>query len=423
MKTEKEVMDSESKQKKASELKSIPLELLDDFPNHPFKVRDDKDMLELIESVTERGVLVPAMVRPKENGRYELISGHRRKRASECVGKDTLQCFVKDLDDAEAVIIMVDSNIQRSHIPPSEKAFAYKMKLDAMKKKAGRPKKDNLTPVVSDFKRTNEELAEQVGESRETIRRYIRLTFLVPELLELVDEGRMKMRPAVELSYLDEDCQRDLVDAIDEEDCTPTHAQAIRLRKAFNENALTRDAIFIVMQEEKPNQKDRIILKADTVKALIPNGISENKRLANAVFQIYAAEEIVTLDGTVRAVKGELVDEITTGKDGIAKSKELYLGKYTVIEKTAPDTFVNANEQYDIELTYAGQDIKVTSTALSVFNERQKVSVSLLKELSQDERFKLGMNDEILSVQFGIYANEDIKAADGSVIPADSLIT
>ncbi len=279
MKTEKEVMDSENKQKKTSELKSIPLELLDDFPNHPFKVRDDEDMLELIESVTERGVLVPAIVRPKADGRYELISGHRRKRASEYVGKDTLQCFVKDLDDAEAVIIMVDSNIQRSHIPPSEKAFAYKMKLDAMNKKAGRPKKDNLTPVVSDFKRTNEELAEQVGESRETIRRYIRLTFLVPELLELVDEGRMKMRPAVELSYLDEDCQRDLVDAIDEEDCTPTHAQAIRLRKAFNENALSRDTIFIVMQEEKPNQKDRIILKADTVKDLIPKSVSESKRI------------------------------------------------------------------------------------------------------------------------------------------------
>ncbi len=279
MKTEKEVTESETNQKKTSELKSIPLELLDDFPNHPFKVRDDEDMLELIESVTERGVLVPAIVRPKANGRYELISGHRRKRASECVGKDTLQCFVKDLDDAEAVIIMVDSNIQRSHIPPSEKAFAYKMKLDAMNKKAGRPKKDNLTPVVSDFKRTNEELAEQVGESRETIRRYIRLTFLVPELLELVDGGRMKMRPAVELSYLDEDSQRDLVDAIDEEDCTPTHAQAIRLRKAFNENALTRDAIFIVMQEEKPNQKDRVILKADTVKDLIPKSVDESKRI------------------------------------------------------------------------------------------------------------------------------------------------
>lgn len=277
MKTEKEVKDSENKQKKVSELKSIPLELLDDFPNHPFKVRDDEDMLELIESVTERGVLVPAMVRPKENGRYELISGHRRKRASECVGKDTLQCFVKDLDDAEAVIIMVDSNIQRSHIPPSEKAFAYKMKLDAMNMQGKRTDLTS-TPLVSKL-RTSELLAEQVGESRETIRRYIRLTFLVPELLELVDEGRMKMRPAVELSYLDEDCQRDLVDAIDEEDCTPTHAQAIRLRKAFNENALTRDAIFIVMQEEKPNQKDRVILKADTVKDLIPKSVDESKRI------------------------------------------------------------------------------------------------------------------------------------------------
>ena len=279
MNMEKEVKEIEAEQKKASELKHIPLELLDDFPNHPFKVRDDEDMLELIESVTERGVLVPAIVRPKSNGRYELISGHRRKRASECVGKDTLQCFVKDLDDAEATIIMVDSNIQRTHIPPSEKAFAYKMKLDAMNKKAGRPHKKNLTPLVSDFKRTNEELAEQVGESRETIRRYIRLTFLVPELLEIVDEGRMKMRPAVEISYLDEECQRDLVDAIDEEVCTPTHAQAIRLRKAFNENALTRDKIFSVMQEEKPNQKDRVILKADTLNELIPKSVSESKRL------------------------------------------------------------------------------------------------------------------------------------------------
>lgn len=188
MNTEKkEVMESE---KKASELKQIPLELLDDFPNHPFKVRDDEDMLELIESVTERGVLVPAIVRPKANGRYELISGHRRKRASECVGKNTLQCFVKDLDDTEAVIIMVDSNIQRTHIPPSEKAFAYKMKLDAMKKKAGRPSKNNLVPVGQNYSR--EILSEQTGESQTQIQRYIRLTFLVPELLELVDEGRMK---------------------------------------------------------------------------------------------------------------------------------------------------------------------------------------------------------------------------------------
>lgn len=277
LKMEKEVIDSKNKQKKASELKSIPLELLDDFPNHPFKVRDDEDMLELIESVTERGVLVPAIVRPKANGRYELISGHRRKRASECVGRDTLQCFVKDLDDAEAVIIMVDSNIQRSHIPPSEKAFAYKMKLDAMNMQG---KRTDLTfsPLGKKLN-SAKELAENTGDSQTQIYRYIRLTFLVPELLELVDEGRMKMRPAVELSYLDEDSQRDLVDAIDEEVCTPTHAQAIRLRKAFNENVLTREEIFIVMQEEKPNQKDRVILKADTVKDLIPKSVDESKRI------------------------------------------------------------------------------------------------------------------------------------------------
>ena len=276
MSMEKEVKEIEAEQKKASELKHIPLELLDDFPNHPFKVRDDEDMLELIESVTERGVLVPAMVRPKANGRYELISGHRRKRASECVGKDTLQCFVKDLDDAEAVIIMVDSNIQRTHIPPSEKAFAYKMKLDAIKQQGQR---NDLTSVPMGQKLSRQILSEQTGDSQTQIHRYIRLTFLVPELLEIVDEGRMKMRPAVEISYLDEDSQRDLVDAIDEEVCTPTHAQAIRLRKAFNENALTRDKIFSVMQEEKPNQKDRVILKADTLNELIPKSVSESKRL------------------------------------------------------------------------------------------------------------------------------------------------
>lgn len=266
---EKEVIESE---KKTSELKHIPLELLDDFPNHPFKVRDDEDMLELIESVTERGVLVPAMVRPKANGRYELISGHRRKRASECVGKDTLQCFVKDLDDMEAVIIMVDSNIQRTHIPPSEKAFAYKMKLDAIKQQG---KRTDLTSRPLGKKLSVTELSKEYGDSERQIHRYIRLTYLVPELLELVDEGKMKMRPAVELSYLDEDSQRDLVDAIDEEVCTPTHAQAIRLRKAFNENVLTRDKMFTVMQEEKPNQKDRVILKSDILNELIPKNVTQ----------------------------------------------------------------------------------------------------------------------------------------------------
>lgn len=257
-------------------IQDIPLELLDDFPNHPFKVRDDEDMLKLIESVSERGVLVPAIVRPKADGRYELISGHRRKRASECAEKKTLRCMVSDLDDDAATIIMVDSNIQRTDILPSEKAFAYKMKLDAMNRQGKRTDLTS-TPQVSKL-RTNEQLAEQVGESREQIRRYIRLTYLVPELLEMVDEGRIKMRPAVEISYLDEDNQRDLVDAIDTEDCTPSHAQAIRMKKMFNDGELDADKISEIMQEEKPNQKEKIVIPNKTVEKYIPKSIPAEKR-------------------------------------------------------------------------------------------------------------------------------------------------
>lgn len=260
------------------DIQDIPLELLDDFPNHPFKVRDDEDMLKLTESITERGVLVPAIVRPKVDGRYELISGHRRKRASEYADKKTLRCIVSDLDDDAATIIMVDSNIQRSNILPSEKAFAYKMRLEAMNKQAGRPKKDNLTPLVSNLKRTNEELAEQVGESREQIRRYIRLTNLVPELLEMVDEGRIKMRPAVEISYLDEDAQRDLVDAIDLEECTPSHAQTIKMRKFFEDGKLSTDVITSIMQEEKPNQREKLIIPNKAVEKYIPKSVPLEKR-------------------------------------------------------------------------------------------------------------------------------------------------
>lgn len=259
-------------------LQDIPLNLLDDFPNHPFKVRDDEDMLKLTESISERGVLVPAIVRPKGDGRYELISGHRRKRASEYADKKTLRCIVSDLDDDAATIIMVDSNIQRSNILPSEKAFAYKMRLEAMNKQAGRPKKDNLTPLVSNLKRTNEELAEQVGESREQIRRYIRLTNLVPELLEMVDEGRIKMRPAVEISYLDEGAQRDLVDAIDLEECTPSHAQTIKMRKFFEGGKLTTDVITSIMQEEKPNQREKLIIPNKAVEKYIPKSVPLEKR-------------------------------------------------------------------------------------------------------------------------------------------------
>lgn len=260
-------------------IQDIPLELLDDFPNHPFRVRDDEDMLKLIESVSERGVLVPAIVRPKADGRYELISGHRRKRASECAEKKTLRCMVSDLDDDAATIIMVDSNIQRTDILPSEKAFAYKMKLDAMKHQGQRT---DLTSNPQGRKLVNKETAQIVGEengdSQTQVRRYVRLTYLVPELLEMVDEGRIKMRSAVEISYLDEDNQRDLVDAIDTEDCTPSHAQTIKMRKFFDEGKLSSDVITSIMQEEKPNQKEKIIIPNKTVEKYIPKSIPAEKR-------------------------------------------------------------------------------------------------------------------------------------------------
>ena len=258
-------------EEKLSKIRDIPLELIDDFPDHPFKVRDDEDMQQLVESIKERGVITPATVRQKDDGRYELISGHRRKRACELAGFDTLRCEVVDLNRDEATILMVESNFQRSQILPSEKAYAYKMRLDAMNRQGQRTDLTS-TPLVSKS-RTNEELGNQVGESREQIRRYVRLTNLVPELLEFVDEGRIKMRPAVELSYLDEDCQRDVVDEIDLNDATPSHDQTIRMRKLFNEGNLTTEAIHAVMSEEKPNQKEKIVLRGDRVRQLIPKNI------------------------------------------------------------------------------------------------------------------------------------------------------
>ena len=258
-------------EEKLSKIRDIPLELIDDFPDHPFKVRDDEDMMQLVESVKERGVITPATVRQKEDGRYELVSGHRRKRACELAGFETLRSEIVDLNRDEATILMVESNFQRSEILPSEKAFAYKMRLEAMKRQAGRPTKNNLVPVGQNYSR--EELAAQSGESQTQIQRYIRLTNLVPELLEFVDEGRIKMRPAVELSYLDEDCQRDVVDEIDLNDATPSHDQTIRMRKLFNEGNLTTEAIHAVMSEEKPNQKEKIVLRGDRVRQLIPKNI------------------------------------------------------------------------------------------------------------------------------------------------------
>ena len=257
-----------------SKIRDIPLELIDDFPDHPFKVKDDEDMMQLVESVKERGVITPVTVRQKEDGRYELVSGHRRKRACELAGFETLRSEIVDLNRDEATILMVESNFQRSEILPSEKAFAYKMRLEALSRQG---KRTDLTsnPLgrKSDGKETAQIIGEQSGDSQTQVRRYIRLTNLVPELLEFVDEGRIKMRPAVELSYLDEDCQRDVVDEIDLNDATPSHDQTIRMRKLFNEGNLTTEAIHAVMSEEKPNQKEKIVLRGDRVRQLIPKNI------------------------------------------------------------------------------------------------------------------------------------------------------
>ena len=253
-----------------SKIRDIPLELIDDFPDHPFKVRDDEDMMQLVESVKERGVITPATVRQKEDGRYELVSGHRRKRACELAGFETLRSEIVDLNRDEATILMVESNFQRSEILPSEKAFAYKMRLEAMKRQGERT---DLTSRPVGNKLSVTQVADEVGDSERQIHRYVRLTNLVPELLEFVDEGRIKMRPAVELSYLDEDCQRDVVEEIDLNDATPSHDQTIRMRKLFSEGNLTTEAIHAVMSEEKPNQKEKIVLRGDRVRQLIPKNI------------------------------------------------------------------------------------------------------------------------------------------------------
>ena len=264
---------------KLARIRDIPIELIDSFPDHPFKVRDDEDMTQLVESIKERGVITPATVRPKDDGRYELVSGHRRKRACELAGMDTLRCEVVELTRDEATILMVESNFQRSQILPSEKAFAYKMRLEAMKRRAGRPSKNNSATVLQDYegKTSREILAAESGESHEQVRKFIRLTNLVPELLQFVDEGRIKMRPAVELSYLDEDCQRDVVDEIDMTDSTPSHDQTIRMRKFFEEGKLTTEVIQAIMEEEKPNQREKIVLRGERVRQLIPKSVPLNQ--------------------------------------------------------------------------------------------------------------------------------------------------
>ena len=257
---------AERDESKRETVKSIPISEISDFPNHPFKVRMDEAMMEMAESVKQYGVLVPAMVRPKPEGGYEMVAGHRRKLAAELAQQTEIPCLVRDLTDDEAIIIMVDSNLQREKILPSEKAFAYKMKLEAMKRQGQRT---DLTssPLDNKLKRITsaQEISQKSGDSQPQIYRYIRLTYLIPPLLDMVDEGKIAMRPAVELSYLPENEQTALHGTMEMEDCTPSHAQAIKMRKFSEEGKLNEDVILSIMQEEKPNQKEQVRIPRDRI--------------------------------------------------------------------------------------------------------------------------------------------------------------
>ena len=258
-----------------SKIRDIPLSEIDEFPDHPFKVLMDEDMEQLVESIKRNGVMTPATVRLKEDGRYELISGHRRKKACELAELETLKCEVKDLTRDEAIIIMVESNLQRSVILPSEKAFAYKMRLEAMDRQG---KRNDLTstPLVSKS-RSNEELADKVGESREQIRRFIRLTELVPEILQMVDEKQIAFRPAVEISYLAEEQQYTLLEAMSYNDATPSLAQAIKMKKFNQDGKLTDEVIQSIMEEEKPNQKEKPAFRDERITKLIPKTVPKGQ--------------------------------------------------------------------------------------------------------------------------------------------------
>ena len=257
----------------------IPLSEISDFPNHPFKVKADEAMLEMADSVKQYGVLVPGLVRPKTDGGYEMVAGHRRKKASELAGCETMPCIVRDMDYNAATIIMVDSNLQRESIAPSEKAFAYKMKLEAMNRQGQRT--DLTCSQVGnklDNKKSSEILAEQMGESKNQIFRYIRLTELIPSILDMVDEKQIAFNPAVELSYLAEKEQQELYDTMQSEDCTPSLAQAQRIKKLSQDGRLSVDVIFSILTEEKPNQKEKFNIKKERIDRFFPKNFSEKQK-------------------------------------------------------------------------------------------------------------------------------------------------
>ncbi len=279
--TTQEERDDKAREK----IVDVPISEIDGFPDHPFRVRDDQDMLDMVESVREFGVLTPAVLRRKDDGRYELVSGHRRKRAAEIAGLDTLPSIVRDMSRDEAVIAMVDANLQRERILPSEKAYSYKMKLEAMRRRAGRPRLENGAPSAHHFRgiKSRDILAEQVGESKDQIRRYIRLTKLIPEILDLVDEGNVGMRPAVEISYLPKTEQVELFRAIERQSCTPSHAQAIKLRKFSSDGRLSPDVIRSIMCEEKPNQAAQFRMPDEAISRFFKPGTSREEKAARIV--------------------------------------------------------------------------------------------------------------------------------------------
>ena len=264
---------------KLARIHEIQLDEIDEFPEHPYKVKDDEDMMNLVESIRENGVLTPATVRKKDDGRYEMLSGHRRHRACQLLGIDTLRCEIVELDRDEATIFMCDSNLQRTVILPSEKAFAYKMRLDAMKRQG---KRTDLTssPLATELGvgRADVELGRAVGEGKDNVRRYIRLTELIPEILDMVDEGQIAMRPAVEISYLPKEFQQELLENMEIEACTPSHDQAMRMKGLFKQGKLTPEVISAIMQEEKPNQREKVILRDERTIKLLPRDLPVSER-------------------------------------------------------------------------------------------------------------------------------------------------
>ena len=259
---------------KLARIHEIPLDEIDEFPEHPYKVKDDEDMMNLVESIRENGVLTPATARKKEDGRYEMLSGHRRWRACQILGMDTLRCEIVELDRDAATIFMCDSNLQRTTILPSEKAFAYKMRMEALNRQ-GKREESTCGPVGH---KSRDMFGAEVGESGRQVSRYIRLTELIPQFLEMVDEGKIALRSAVEISYLPKDLQKELLDNIEMEACTPSHDQTLRMRNLLRQNKLTPEVITMIMQEEKPNQKEKIILRDDRTRNLLPKNLPVSQR-------------------------------------------------------------------------------------------------------------------------------------------------